>query len=107
MPLNTEITREGEPLVTRWDGTTLSAMYTAAVQEAEPDREFSEGRTFGDLEDGQYVSFDMVPIYYLDWDVPLVKEGRQVLERSHTFDLWTDHPPLELTAGDVLRAYRS
>lgn len=107
MPLNTEIVRNGKALEVKWDYAVLSAMYTAAVQEAEPKREYKEGSAFGDLEDGHFVDFSLAPIYYLNWKTPLVSSGKQTLERQHTFYLYEDQDPLVLEPGDILRAYRT
>ena len=105
MPLRTQIWRDGEELELRWDYPTLSAMYTAAVVEADPNLEYRDGLKFGDLGTGEYVDFSMVPIYYLNWPtVPLVSKGRQTLENDHTFFLPGE--VLELKPGDELRAWR-
>lgn len=120
MPLRTQIVRGSKPLkVPSWDGQMLSFMYTAAFKEAEPEREYADGETFGDLgqaqveETGEYfdqwVDFSMAPIYYLGGESPLMKRGEQTLLQNHRF-LHTDHKGkqtiVELKPGDVLRAWR-
>ena len=105
MPLVTEILRDGETLEVRWDYYTLSCMYTAAVKEAAPFVEYQDGKTFGDLEEGKFVDFSMTPIYYLDWPVPLVKKGKQVLKREHVFKISSERE-IVLKPGDILKAWR-
>lgn len=109
MPLNIEVWRGDETVTLEWDWITLSCIYTACVQEAEPDREYNDGKTFGDIPEGKYVNFDMIPIYYLDWNTPLVKKGQQTLQFDHTWK-WThedEERVIELKAGDVVKAWRS
>lgn len=106
MPLETQITRDGEPLSYRWDYVGLSIMYSVAVAEATPQRRINEEYTFGQaVKAGRYMDFTLVPIYYLDWNVPLIKTGRQVLKRDHTFRVGEDRI-VSLRAGDVLSAGR-
>ena len=107
MPLATEIKRDGETLNPPWgwDYFTLSCMYTAAVKEAAPETEYQDGKTFGDLPEGIYVDFAWTPIYYLDWDIPLIKKGQQILKQEHRFQRTRDHD-FVLKPGDVLRAWR-
>lgn len=101
MPLNTQILRNDEPLEVTWDYKTLSIMYTVAFIEGDPKYEYQEGKTFGSLEEGQWIDFSMCPIYYLKSKCGLVKNDRQVLKKRHVFDTLTLEP------GDVLTAYRS
>lgn len=101
MPLNIEVLRGGEARKLSWDYFTLSCCYTAALKEGDPEFEYAEGKKFGELEEGQWVDFSMAPIYYLDSKAPLLKNGRQVLHRTHKFG------ELTLEAGDEIRAWRS
>jgi hypothetical protein len=108
MPLNTEITRNGKPAdLGDWDYDLLSIMYTVATGEADPDRQINDDVTFGEaVEQGKFMNFEMVPIYYLDWPIPLIQLGKQTLKEDHTYRL-SNGRTIELKAGDVLRAYRS
>jgi hypothetical protein len=122
MPLVTKIERGGEKVKfpVPWDYTLLSFMYTAATREAEPDREYDTGKTFGSLGTSkdeatgevydQFVDFSMAPIYYLDWKTPLVARGEQTLEKYHRFlhHVEENGRPvvIEFKPGDVLLAYR-
>jgi hypothetical protein len=104
MPLVTEVTRKGKTVPYDWDFTVLSAMLTAAAKESCPEQEFNTGRKFSDLEDGQFVDFSWLPIYYLSWNITVLKKGRQVLKNDHTFG--TGDHKIEFKAGDVLKAHR-
>lgn len=113
MPLATSITRGGETLKLKWSYYPLSCMFTAACIEAIPDFQITEQYTFGELPYVEYenetyrtrVDFELVPIYYLDWDVPLLLEGRQTLEEEHRF-IHEKEGPLILLPGDELYARR-
>jgi hypothetical protein len=107
VPLNTEIKRDGKVWnpTGGWDYFALSCMYTAACKEAIPEENFNEDTKWGELEDGKYVDFSMIPIYYLDWEVPLVKKGKQTLKQRHYFG--NDNRNITLLPGDTLRAWRS
>ena len=105
MPLVTEILRGGEALQIKWSYAHLSCMYTVALKEGDPGFECREGKTFGDLKDGEWVSFEWVPIYYLKSKAPLVTKGSQKLMNDYSFDIGED-TPFVLKAGDVLRAWR-
>lgn len=119
MPLEVEILRDGKPRILSWDYFTLSCMYTVAIKEGAPDHEglLSDGKTFGELEEGEWVDFSMVPIYYLD--VPgckLLEKGSQKVKNRHIFNRMRDSDedgnPVEpdllvFEPGDVLRAWRS
>ena len=101
MPLVTEIIRDKKPLDIMWDYNVLSCMYTAAVKDAAPDIRVNDKLTFGEVPEGRFIDFSMVPIYYLTWDIPLVKKGSQKLKRDYNFP-----GIVELKRGDVLRAWR-
>lgn len=74
--------------------------------ESIPDKEWDEGRTWRDLEgQGKFVDFSMAPIYYMN--IPLIRRGKHVLKRDHTFVINNDGTTLELKKGDILRAWRS
>ena len=101
MPLVIKVVRNNEPLKLTWDFQTLSAIYTACIREQDPEQEYAEGKTFGSIEEGHYVDFSMVPIYYLEMPkVPLVARGEQTLLSDHKFE-W-----MELKAGDRINAWR-
>ena len=101
MPLVIKVTRNEQPLKLTWDFNTLSAIYTACIKEQDPDQEYREGKTFGDIEAGHFVDFSMCPIYYLDMPkVPLVARGEQTLLHDHKYE-W-----MELKAGDRITAWR-
>jgi hypothetical protein len=80
-------------------------MYTAALKEGDPELEFTEGKNFGGLPDGEWVDFSWVPIYYLKSKAPLIRYGKQTLLQRHVFDLGDDKK-FVLKPGDVLRAWR-
>lgn len=139
MPLNTEILRGGERLPVRWSGSMLNAFLTVAVVEALPEEPVNAdkelGLTYGDLVEEvetahdewgdeievvgdcsyseRVVDFGMMPVYYMGWDVPLWKEGRQTLVSDHRYVVSTRFNDrtyaslVELKAGDVLRMWRS
>lgn len=122
MPFDTEIRRNGAIVGARWDYRMLSAFMTAAASEACPDEldKITEGIwskqrtiTIEDQEFETYIDFSMVPIYYLDWDLPLLKKGRQVLFDDHTYyfmgekDDNSDKRTFRFLAGDELRARRT
>lgn len=108
MPLETQVLRNNKPrkdIV--WDYHTLSCMYTAAIKETAPDYEYQDGKTFGELGDGEWVDFSMAPIYYLDIPkCPLVKRGEQTLLETHIFDKG-EGKSLIFLPGDTLTAWRS
>lgn len=102
MPLNVEVHRDGKPRTDIvWDYRSLSMIYTAAMKEGDPNYEYQKNKTFGSLEGGQWVDFSMTPIYYMKSKAGLIKNGRQKLKKTHTFDTLT------LEAGDEIRAWRS
>lgn len=109
MPLVVEVKRGGEirdDIV--WDYFALSCMYTVAIKEGAPNHVglLKDNKTFGELEDGQYIDFSMTPIYYLD--VPgckLVETGTQKVKNHHEFHRG-DGTVLAFAPGDILRAWR-
>lgn len=119
MPLNTEIMRDGEARIVPWDYFTLSCMYTVAIKEGAPNYEglLDSGRTFGELEDGEWIDFSMCYIYGLDIPgVRLLSHGIQTVKERHVFnrnrEFDDDGNPIEpdlliFEPGDVLHAYRS
>ena len=108
MPLETQIFRNGKArkdIV--WDYFTLSCMYTVAIKESAPEYEYQEGKSFGELNDGEWIDFSMAPIYYLDIpNCPLVARGEQTLLETHVFDRG-EGKSLIFLPGDTLSAYRS
>lgn len=111
MPLNTQIIRKGKSLKVSWDYHTLSAMYTAAIKEGAPDYPgliaSDAEKTFGDLDEGEYIWFGDCYIYGLE--IPgcdLTEKGEQTLTESHTFK-FPEGASLTLLPGDILSAYRS
>ena len=104
MPLNTQILRNGENFNPGgWDFFALSCIFTAAFQEADPDGEYAEGRTWDSIEEPQWVDFSAAPIYAMG-GCPLLEVGEQVLEADHKYE---SDRVIELKAGDKLRAWRS
>lgn len=111
MPLVTEVTRDDETVDHVWDYATLSAMFSVALAEACPDLVLAKsGQTMREVCDGgQFVDMSMFPLYYVDWDLPLLKEGRQVLNEDWSFGPSEGDPEervIEFKAGDVLHAHR-
>lgn len=120
MPLETEVLRDGEAREDiGWDYFALSCMYTVAIKEGAPNHKglLKDDKTFGELEDGEWIDFSMTPIYYLE--VPgckLVTHGSQKVRNRHVFnrnaETDKDGNPIEpdlliFEPGDVLRAWRS
>ena len=106
MPLCTEVKRGGKVVPFKWDYNRLSAMISVALAEALPDLVLAaDGRTMAQVvEDGKYVDMSMTPLYYVDWDAPLFKTGRQVLKHSYTFG--EGETEIVFKKGDVLRVWR-
>lgn len=110
MPLEVEVLRDGEPRQLSWDYFTLSCMYTVAIKEGAPNHKglLADDKTFGELKEGEWIDFSMVPIYYLD--IPgckLVEKGTQKVKRHHEFYDKDGNVVLEFEPGDVFRAWRS
>ena len=101
MPLDIRVIRNNETLELRWDFATLSALYTVAIKEQDPDQEYAPGKKFRDIPEGMYVDFSTCPIYYLNMPkVPLVARGEQTLLEGHVFDWMT------LLPGDRIESRR-
>lgn len=128
MPLNTEITRNGEivSIPGGWNQIALDSFLTAALVDAAPSdfkvakNDDGSDLTVLDILRDQYetpngkfdrrIGFMMAPIYYLDLPCPLFKKGSQVLKHDYTYEqIDSDGNPLkiELKKGDKLSMWRS
>jgi len=108
MPLNTQVIRNGKPFEMRWDGQSLSIFLTTALIETDPEFEYQDGKTFGDLKPGEWVDFGWSPIYYLATKSPLWHLGEITLTSDHKYILTKDGSEiLEFKAGDKFVMYRS
>lgn len=103
MPLVVEIIREGLHVKPPWGWTeqTLDVILTAALKEGDPDLEYKEGETFGNIPVGQYVNVSITGVYYIDTKAPLWKLGRQVLREDFVV------ADFALRAGDEIKMWRS
>ena len=114
MPLNTQIVRDGKILPVRWGYWHVNLMFTVTTVEQEPDREYAEGKTFGQLgsieHEGQtydcFVEF-YAGVYYLDYQTDLCRKGEQTLTAAHRYIDPADGEVFEFLPGDVLRAWRA
>jgi len=110
MPLNTQVLRKGKPVHMSWDGLTLSCFLTTALKETDPEFEYQEGKTFGELPDGEWVNFGMSPIYYLATKSPLWHHGEITLTSDHHYEFVYDDGEkgeADFKAGDKFIMYRS
>jgi hypothetical protein len=112
MPLETRILRNNEQRTLRWGYFHLNCMYTAAIKESVPEMKGliagDDEKTFGDLEDGQFIDFSNCYIYGLNIPgCPLVERGEQTLLHRHEFTDLSDGEVFVLEPGDVLQAWRS
>jgi len=112
MPLNTQVLRDGEPVKgLPWSGflgeTMLNIFLTVGLKEGDPELEYNEGKTFGELEPPDFVNVAWSGVYYIDTKASLWKEGKQTLSRDYTFE-WGPEVEfrVELKKGDVLRMWR-
>lgn len=112
MPLELQVLRNGEPRTISWGYFHLNCIYTTAIKEGAPDYKGliagDEEKTFGGLEDGQYIDFSMCYIYGLDIPgVDLIQRGRQIVKERHKYVDSFDGEVFVLEPGDVLTAWRS
>jgi hypothetical protein len=125
MPLNIYVERKGKrrkDLI--WDQQMLDFCYTVAYMDEDPDREYQDGKKFGDLgkwvfdpdnkseskysgqEFEHYVTFQF-GVYYIDGDCGLVKNGEQVVKHKHRFLHAQSEKPIVFLPGDRIVAWRS
>lgn len=120
MPYQVSVFRDEETVPLIWDWPMLGAVLTACMAERCPEvlDEITEGRwsehkeveitDVGTFE--TYVDVSMVPIYYVPWDAPIFKEGRQVLDKEHRFYIASREKPekrqVVLQKGDLITAFR-
>ena len=125
MPLNIYVERKGKrrrDLI--WDQQMLDFCYTVAYMDEDPDREYADGKTFGELGtwvfdpdnehgtkwSGQefecYVNF-VCGVYYIEGDCGLVKRGEQIVKRKHRFLHAAAEKPVVFLPGDKIVAWRS
>src|SRR4051812_20950285 len=97
-----------------WDWPMFSLTLTACLAEACPEvlSDITAGRWDQHKEvevDGTtyetYVDLSMAPIYYVPWPVPVLREGRQVLQSDHEFYVSSredkDQRKVKLKKGDI------
>lgn len=110
MPLNTKwIRKDGSKaeLPHGWDEVVLNLFLNVACVEAIPDQEATaSGLTFKECyEAGKYVNLADTGVYYLDVDVPLWKQGEQIVREHYEYDLG-EYGKLEFHEGDLLKMWR-
>jgi hypothetical protein len=116
MPLNTQITRNGEPLKISWGGFHVAAMVLAVTMDSGegPFKDNSREAIYPGIDDDNAnerlaislrISFELTD-YSVIGTTPL-NDAPYVLNNSYTFVDTTDGEVFELKAGDILRAWRS
>jgi hypothetical protein len=115
VPLNIQVERGKKLVQLYWDDLTLNCVLTAALKEGDPDLEYQEGRTFGNIEGGKFVNLVYTGIYYIDTKCPLWKQGEMTLGSEHRWEFGDPQDDgdsdkyrlIELKPGDKIKMWRS